>query len=637
MEKHFLQNYDVHRKPEAIKAVKKKERLAGEQNLVRDYDERITAYIERLGKIFLDPGRKDKEKNEKTRRRNLEILKPTIYKNTLVKKEDFPESYFEHQKLEFKNMGMGDVKFSAQDKQQEIARVQEAQKKSLDVWIDHLSSDDSHYPDDIKYFAVQGILRTGSFDKDNYRFSKRTEATTAPFYQIDHEVLSMVMGALEAVHYHGDTTHYHRELLDLIEQNKDFGSMYAEAMRHLDKESGKDKALEITDGKWRVFKQGSDPQELVNAFAGKRAYLCLGNIGDASGYLSRGDVQVYFSNNRAGVPVWPRVAIAVEPDSGAYEMRGTYNANEDIDPEISQTDIIKNRLVTVPNGQSFAKKDADMKLVTKLYQKCFKVDKNTKEKTYLNPTLTKEELQFLYEINALIEGFGYESRDPRIAEIRDARDTNADLSIIFDCSPENIARAVSEISEHTKAYIGTLEPGIFDALPVTVEHIYTKFPKERVKFRHIELGTGITDGPTFQKAIEAQGMKIYRPGAEMLKNPDFKVVGERVNAELVEVSVRSLGFETATRYDNICERAKELGLAVCPAEVGPQLRLQYKDQPLDEYLIVAMNAINDSGGRPGVFSMGAEGDGLWLGAAYGRPGDEWAPEDRFVFLRPRKN
>ena len=89
MEKHFLQNYDVHRKPEAIKAVKKKERLAGEQNLVRDYDERITAYIERLGKIFLDPGRKDKEKNEKTRRRNLEILKPTIYKNTLVKKEDF--------------------------------------------------------------------------------------------------------------------------------------------------------------------------------------------------------------------------------------------------------------------------------------------------------------------------------------------------------------------------------------------------------------------------------------------------------------------------------------------------------------------------------------------------------------------
>ena len=50
-----------------------------------------------------------------------------------------------------------------------------------------------------------------------------------------------------------------------------------------------------------------------------------------------------------------------------------------------------------------------------------------------------------------------------------------------------------------------------------------------------------------------------------------------------------------------------------------------------------MNAINDSGGRPGVFSMGAEGDGLWLGAAYGRPGDEWAPEDRFVFLRPRKN
>ena len=58
-----------------------------------------------------------------------------------------------------------------------------------------------------------------------------------------------------------------------------------------------------------------------------------------------------------------------------------------------------------------------MKQLTAIYEKCFKIDKKTIDKTSLNPVLTKEELQFLYKINAPIEGFGYE-KDPRIEEIR---------------------------------------------------------------------------------------------------------------------------------------------------------------------------------------------------------------------------
>ena len=121
----------------------------------------------------------------------------------------------------------------------------------------------------------------------------------------------------------------------------------------------------------------------------------------------------------------------------------------------------------------------------------------------------------------------------------------------------------------------------------------------------------------------------------MLKNSDFKVLGEHRNVDLVEVSVRALGFEKYTRYEDICKRATELGLELCPAEVGPQLRLQYKNQPMSEWLIVAMNAISGSDGGPGCSMWVGVGDGLWLGANDGRPGDEWNPEDRFVFLRPR--
>ena len=220
--------------------------------------------------------------------------------------------------------------------------------------------------------------------------------------------------------------------------------------------------------------------------------------------------------------------------------------------------------------------------------------------------------------------------------LRAARDTNADLPILFDCAPGDIAHSVTEISKNTKAYIGPLEPGIFDALPRSVEHVYTKFPESRVKFRNIELGTGIQDRKAFQEVIKTRGMRIGDWAKDLLENPDFKAVGERADADLVEVSVAGLGFNKATRYDVICARAQELGLELCPAEVGPQLRLQYTDQPDGEYLRIAMKAISHSGGVPRVFGVNRCGDVLWLDARDGRADLEWNPGHRFVFLRPRK-
>ena len=49
-----------------------------------------------------------------------------------------------------------------------------------------------------------------------------------------------------------------------------------------------------------------------------------------------------------------------------------------------------------------------------------------------------------------------------------------------------------------------------------------------------------------------------------------------------------------------------------------------------------MNAVNDSDGDPNVFHVTRDYDGLWLNAYNGRPDYEWSPEDRFIFLRPRK-
>lgn len=69
---------------------------------------------------------------------------------------------------------------------------------SLNSWIDYLTGDDCKYPADIKYFAIQGVLRLGTFDTEKYSFTKRFSSTTTPFAEVDREALSIVLGAVEA-------------------------------------------------------------------------------------------------------------------------------------------------------------------------------------------------------------------------------------------------------------------------------------------------------------------------------------------------------------------------------------------------------------------------------------------------------
>ena len=93
---------------------------------------------------------------------------------------------------------------------------------------------------------------------------------------------------------------------------------------------------------------------------------------------------------------------------------------------------------------------------------------------------TKDDLVLLYEINGTIEGFGYE-KDPRIAELRQGRNTEEDMLVIFECARKDIAHVPSQINENTKAYVGQLEPGIFQRLPEHLEHVYTSFPDKKIR------------------------------------------------------------------------------------------------------------------------------------------------------------
>ena len=106
------------------------------------------------------------------------------------------------------------------------------------------------------------------------------------------------------------------------------------------------------------------------------------------------------------------------------------------------------------------------------------------------------------------------------------------------------------------------------------------------------------------------------------------------------VSVSELGFYRSAKYKDLCAKALELGLQLCPAEVGPALRLSYKDQPGGERLRIAMKAITDSY-CDSIFEVVHEEelvygeDELWLGGNCGVPDIRRRIRSRFVFVRPK--
>jgi len=200
--------------------------------------------------------------------------------------------------------------------------------------------------------------------------------------------------------------------------------------------------------------------------------------------------------------------------------------------------------------------------------------------------------------------------------------------------PEQIAYTADEITENTKAYVGQLEPGIFQKLPENLEHVYTSFPEKKIRRESVEIG-----GKTKEQLIaemEAAHINISDYAKSMMENPDFVTGKNKEEATLIRLTVADLGFKTSATTDQIYERAQTLGLELCPPDTGPNYRLKYKDQPLNEWIRIGMKQIAGSDGDPYVFFLERDDGGLWLGNRWAIPDFEWDPGNRFVF-RLRKS
>lgn len=157
------------------------------------------------------------------------------------------------------------------------------------------------------------------------------------------------------------------------------------------------------------------------------------------------------------------------------------------------------------------------------------------------------------------------------------------------------------------------------------------------------LGTGIKSAEDFiQALIEREVLtSLFNEDDDVkniLRSSAFVVAEKETEIHLARVSVTEIGLKDGATYGQICERAEALGLQLCPLEVGPQLRLQYTDQPIREWINIGAEPVVGSDDRPQILqlfrckpSVESWGEGMTFSALQ-IDGHPFKGKDLFVFV-----
>jgi len=597
---------------EEVERSVKKARRKGESLYTRE--ERINTFMSWINKLY---------KN----RRGFEFLKQKILDEEVTKPEEIPESYWRLQENIMREQGqLGDWNNASEEQKSEIKKqnsegVLDDQRASLEEWLEYFHLEDSDYiPPMIKYWIFRNIIKLQEFDKNKHEFPKRSKGTVKMFPDLNQEALGYVIEQIlkkyegKPIEWEHDIQPEEKQAFEKYLNKEDFAKLYSWAHELMNPIP--EHLLPVTEGEWRKFDQGSDSNELVKTIRGKGTGWCTAGQTTAKTQLTNGDFYVYYSLDDEQKTTIPRLAIRMENGKIA-EVRGiAYKQN--VDPHM--TGVLEAKLQEFPDKDQYLKKKEDMEKLTII-----------DNKTQKNEKLSKTELEFLYEINSPIEGFGYQ-KDPRIGEIRSKRNKIEDACVIFECTREQIATKKEELTPNTKAYIGPLYPNIVTDLPNTIEKIYTTFPEGEVYRKEIQIPPEYKTPEQHEQELESLGIQRSVWGHDVIKGADLKQgLGKKI--KIIIPTVASLGFPNGATRQQIQERAKELGFGkeLLPAITGIELQKQYKDQPLNEYILIDMDTVPDRDGNPYVFFLYFDDGGLKLHGHYTEPSLRWNGDYRWVF------
>ncbi len=660
------EKYNLHTAPEVERAVRRK-KAQGTQIENKPLP-RVQVYLDRLSKA-LNPQELENHDGFDRRERNLRMLKSALHKNSVIKPEDIPESYWQERKIS-----------APEQKEKEAETIAEDQVASLDLWADYLASDEIDYPLWLRYYALRGALGMGSYEKENLAFSKRDKSTVAPFPDLNSEALAIVLEAVEKrqssewkntdqeirrisneqKRFGGEARKLEKEnktseaasvklkaeeaqrnIADLVERQEqllrsvypfphgnqneltglleesNFDQLYSWTLGDLAKKQ--ETNLQVTDGEWVLYSQDSDPTILVQSLRGRDTGWSTVGESTAKKYLSQGDMHVFYSLDASGKPTIPRVSIKMK--GGAIQQVRGIAGGQNLDTYI--TNVAKEKLHGFDDGESLEKRLLDTDRLGHIEHKI-----KTQE------TLDSDELRFLYEIDSPIEGFGYQ-RDPRIRELRNTRDKKADALVVFNCEEGQIARNLQDIREGTQVYIGPLVKGIFEKTEEAgVKYLYTEFPEHRVELD--SLVTGGKSKQELEQELRQEGIKISIPAEQMLRNPEFITSNDSETINTVLLDVADFGFKEEPNIDQILARARELGLDRCSGEVGIYRRLKDRNQPSGSWYIISMKRIDAGDGDGRVFRLLRTGSKIQLHDYWSHPTDSYSLSTRILFQSTNK-
>jgi len=187
----------------------------------------------------------------------------------------------------------------------------------------------------------------------------------------------------------------------------------------------------------------------------------------------------------------------------------------------------------------------------------------------------------------------------------------------------------------------------FDKVMEGLQQLYEgKFPSPARGFRgHFVPSMPILIGGVSKNELIARVKAVRHVtehAEEMMRRERFTTLMRPEIIQLIDLTPADLGFTAAPATSDLLNPVLLLDwslrnldgwtVELCPAEVGPHLAIQYKDQPKNESLSIAMNGIPGSHGCPSAFIVARSiEDGLQLNERWVVSTKNWPLNDRLVF------
>lgn len=383
-------------------------------------DETVKKYIEKLERIHTNAFSSKRESD-------VNLLKSFYYDKYIIKKENISEGYIKF--LDKQYFDTNGIHMTDEMKKIHIENIINDQRKSLDEWIDYLSCEDAFvYPMWAKYWAFQGMLTIGAFDNKNNVYKKRTKDTTQKFVDLNREVLAKCIDYIIKLVNDGQ--------INNLEQinGENFSKIYQVLLGKF-KEITFDKTS--INGKWVKYEQGDNYLPLYNSIQGYGTGWCTAGEDTCKNQIKSGDFYVYYTLDKDGNPVIPRIAIRMDGQTRIGEIRGVAEG-QNVESHLEE--VLEEKLKEFPDRKDYEMRISDSKKLTEIYTKYEK-----------NIELTSEDLKFIYETERKVRGFGYRE-DPRITTIKNSRNIIDDYSKIYNVNKNEIISSQEQYLDNPSKY-----------------------------------------------------------------------------------------------------------------------------------------------------------------------------------------